>query len=237
MDLPRELRDHIIRYTLDDFHEDPENVPVDMSWEASLARDLSPWSECLPPICKVSYQLYFEATTIYLSMITPLLRDFQTTAWLTRSLAAFPADSGYSSIRRLAFRNFHGIGQTKGYELIALCPNLQKLSVMFGDEFDRPVWSPTPFQDAIEKPNGSIDAHQNLANTILMYEMHHILRVPRLKKFEFAYHSWDYIITSKSAEEMISWFSQQFLAVAMSVEIACAQLHLPSHDDYWYHVH
>ncbi|OAL51867.1 hypothetical protein IQ07DRAFT_586217 [Pyrenochaeta sp. DS3sAY3a] len=204
---------------------------IDLTYEAALARDLSPWSECLPPICKVSSQLYFEATSIYLNMITPVLRDFQTMAWLTRSLAAFPAGTGYKSIRRLTFRNFHGIEQTRGYQLIALCPSLRSLEIMFGDEYHRPERSPTPVEDVIDAPNGSIDAHENLTATILMYEMHRLFKVPNLKQLGFGFHGWTSSTSPKLAEQIISWLAQEFLAGAMSVELKCAQLHYDTSDE------
>lgn len=216
--LPRELRDHIIAYVFEDFNLER----VDFSRRhTALGRKRTPPLSDLPPICKTTLQLYYEATPGYLTRVTPILYNIEMTCWLRTWLATFPSASGYAAIRQVAFRNFHGPEQIKGYELIALCPNLLHLDIMLGDEFADPGTVPSL---AISSLSSSVNAYESLDNIILMHQLHRLLKIPRLERLDFGFHDWETPLSNHRARQVMEWLRVKFRAQGREVHIHCRQM-------------
>jgi hypothetical protein len=219
--LPRELRDEIIKYTFDDYNQEPlhfsQRHPV-------LERVVTPPIGALPPICIVSQQLYLEATPYFLILVTPISFNHATTCWIRKWLATFPSELGYRSIQQLAFRNFHGPEQARGYELIALCPKLRSLSIMFGSKrYDLEI-----------TPLTSISSHSSPANACesplsirLNHQIHKILAIPNLELFEFGFHDWEHPVNSARARHIKKWLQDRFQSKGKNVYVVCKQMQWP----------
>ncbi|CAO2654973.1 Nn.00g117060.m01.CDS01 [Neocucurbitaria sp. VM-36] len=226
--LPRELRDQIIAYVFDDF-EEPR---VEFNHVAGEQEMAPPYNE-LPALCKASKQLYYEATLSFLSRITPVLCNIGTICWLRKWLVTFPSDSGFRAIRQLAFRNFDGPEQIKGYELIALCPNIRTLDIMFGDEYADPGTIPlldimfgdadpgTIPSSAIDSLISSVNAYESLDNIISMHQLYRLVQVPHLERLHFGFHDWEQPISIDRARQVMEWLRIEFQAKGKTVHIEC----------------
>jgi hypothetical protein len=216
--LPRELRDEIIRYTFDGY--DQERLHVSRH-HFVLEQVVTPPIGALPPISTVSQQLYLQATPYFLTLVTPISTNYATTCWIRKWLATFPSDLGYRSIQQLAFRNFHGPGQARGYELIALCPRLRHLSIMFGDEHSD---SGTILSLSIRSHSSSVNANESLDNIILIHQIHRILEIPNLELLEFGFHDWEHQISYGRAAQIKEWLQVKFRAKGKDVYVVCKQM-------------
>jgi|TARA_R110002003_G_scaffold232_12_gene16819 hypothetical protein len=218
LSLPRELRDEVVRYVLDECTRDRLNFKRRHN---ILERTITAPLKALPPICATSRQLYNEATPCFLSYVTPISHDIATTCWLRRWLATFPAGLGYGSIQELSFRNFHGPEQIKGYELIALCPNLRYLQLMLGDEFSDPVTVPSL---AIKSLSSSVNAYESLDNIILIHQLRKLTDIPKLELLEFGFHDWEQPISCDRARQVKEWLKVKFRAKGRDVHVVCKQM-------------
>ncbi|KAF2129320.1 hypothetical protein P153DRAFT_366731 [Dothidotthia symphoricarpi CBS 119687] len=217
--LPRELRDEIYQYTLDD---DLKQQRLDFQQRHDVReRAITPPIRALPPICGVSKQVYYEATPFFLSQITPLSLTVETTCWLRKWLATFPSETGYRAIRQLAFRSFHGPEQIKGFELIALCPNLRSLDVMFGDEYSDPGTVPSL---AIESLSSAANAYDTLENIVVMHQLHRYIEIPKLERMDFGFHDWQGDVSCERARQVMEWLRVKFHAKGRDVHIECQQM-------------
>jgi hypothetical protein len=217
--LPRELRDHILDCLFD--NEQQRRIDFSRQHNVEEARVTRPL-ESLHPICRVSQQLYFEATPCYLSRVTPISFNVATTSWLRKWLAAFrPSGLGYRSIRQLAFRSFHGPEQIKGYELIALCPNLQYLNIMLGDEYSGAGDVPSL---AISSLSSLANAYDSLDNIILMHQLHRLLEIPMLEVLEFGFHDWAQPVSCDRARQVKEWLKGKFQGKGKEVYVVCKQM-------------
>lgn len=136
-------------------------------------------------------------------------------------LATFPCNSGFRAIRQLAFRNFHGPEQIKGYELIALCPNLRSLNIMFGDEFADPGMVPSL---SIKSLSISVNAYESLDNIILIHQLHKLLQIPKLKRLDFGFHDWKHPMSNERARQVKAWLGVKFQGDGKKVHIVCKQM-------------
>jgi hypothetical protein len=218
LSLPRELRDEVVRYVLDECTQDRLNFKRRHN---VLERNITAPLKALPPICATSRQLYNEATPYFLSCVTPISHDIATTCWLRRWLATFPAGLGYGSIHELSFRNFHGPEQIKGYELIALCPNLRYLQLMLGDEFSDPGTVPSL---AIKSLSSSVNAYESLDNIILIHQLRKLTDIPKLELLEFGFHDWEQPISCDRARQVKEWLKVKFRAKGRDVHVVCKQM-------------
>jgi hypothetical protein len=216
--LPRELRDEIIKYVFEDFNQERLHISRHHN---TLERIVTPPIRALPPICSASQQLYIETTPYFISRVTPLSCDVATTCWLRKWLASIPFELGYRSVRQLAFRNFHGPEQNKGFELIALCPNLRHLNIMLGDEYSDPGTIPSL---AISSLSSSVNAYESLDNIILMHQLHRLLDIPSLQLLEFGFHDWEQPISSDRARQVKEWLKVKFQAKGRDVLVICKQM-------------
>jgi hypothetical protein len=216
--LPRELRDEIIRYIFDDYNQ--ERLQFDQHHNV-LERVVTPPIRALPPICSVSQQLYLETTPYFLTRVTPIARNLATACWIRKWLATFPSEVGYRSIQQLAFRNFHGPEQIKGYELIALCPNLRYLNIMFGDEYSDPGTVPSL---AISSLSSHVNAYESLDNIIIIHQLHRLLEIPNLEVLEFGFHDWELGVSSHRARQVKEWFKAKFQARGKYLLVVCKQM-------------
>jgi hypothetical protein len=216
--LPRELRDEIIRYVFDDFNQERLNINRHHNVQE---RVVTPPIRSLPPICSASQQLYVETTPYFLSRVTPVSFNVATTCWLRKWLATLPFELGYRSIHQLAFRNFHGPEQIKGYELIALCPNLRHLNLMLGDEFSDPGTVPSL---AISSLSSSVNAYESLDNILLIHQLHRLVNLPRLELLEFGFHDWEQPVSGDRARQVKEWLKVKFQAHGKNVHVVCKQM-------------
>ncbi|KAL5117884.1 hypothetical protein ACEQ8H_004202 [Pleosporales sp. CAS-2024a] len=216
--LPREIRDEITRYVFDSF--DQERLHI-WRYHNVLERNITPPIKALPPICSASQQLYHETTPYLLSRIVPVSSDVSTTCWLRKWLATFHDNLGYRSIHHLAFRNFHGPEQIKGFELIALCPNLRRLNIMLGDEYSDPGTVPSL---AISSLSSSVNAYETLDNIILMHQLHRLLDIPELRLLEFGFHDWEHQVSCDRARQVKEWLKVKFHAKGRHVNVVCKQM-------------
>jgi hypothetical protein len=216
--LPRELRDEIVKYIFADFNEEWLNFERQHN---ILERNVTPPVRSLPPICSASQQLYAETTPYFLSLVTPVSRNVATTCWLRKWLATLPSGLGYRSVRQLAFRNFHGPEQIKGFELIALCPNLRHLNLMLGDEWSDPGTVPSL---AISSLSSSVNAYETLENIILIHQLHRLVDLPKLQVLEFGFHDWESSVSSDRARQVKEWLRVKFHAKGKDVNIVCKQM-------------
>ncbi|KAH7398534.1 hypothetical protein BKA66DRAFT_437583 [Pyrenochaeta sp. MPI-SDFR-AT-0127] len=216
--LPRELRDQIIEYVFEEIKQDrlTFDCPDTSHHQATNAR-----LENLPGICRASGQLYYEVTPYFLSRITPALYDIETTCWLRKWLATLPSGSGFRAIRELAFRNFHGPEQIKGYELISLCPNLCQLNIMFGDEYSDPGIVPSL---AIRSLSSAYNAYESLDNIVLMHQLHKLVDIPKLERLYFGFHDWEQPVSMDRARQVTEWLGVKFRAQGRIVRIECQQI-------------
>jgi hypothetical protein len=216
--LPRELRDHVIRYVFDDF--DQERLDFNRHHnvhEPNVTRPI----KSLPPICVVSQQLYDEVTPCFLTRITPISFNVATSCWLRKWLPTLSSGLGFRSIHQLAFRNFHGPEQHKGFELIAHCPNLRHLSVMLGDEYADAGTVPSL---AISSLSSSVNAYESLDNIIMMHQLHKLAEISSLQVLEFGFHDWEQPMSHDRARQVKEWLSVKFVAKGMDVNIVCKQM-------------
>jgi hypothetical protein len=216
--LPRELRDEIVKYVFDMFGQ--ERLHFSQHHDV-LERTVTPPNSALPPICSASQQLYIETTPYFISRVTPLSSSVATTCWIRKWLATFPLRLGYRSIQHLAFRNFHGPEQIKGFELIALCPNLRNLNIMLGDEYSDPGTIPSL---AISSLSSSVNAYESLDNIILMHQLHKLIDVPKLELLEFGFHDWEQPISCDRARQVKEWLKVKFKAKGRDVNVVCKQM-------------
>jgi hypothetical protein len=216
--LPRELRDEIYHYVFDDLNL--ERVDFHRRHNI-LQRDVTRPSRALHPLCNTSQQLYIEATPVLFSRVTPISHNVATTCWLRNWLATFPAETGYRAIKQFAFRNFHGPEQIKGYDFVALCPNLRYLSVMLGDEYSSPGNIPSL---AITSLSTSANAYDSLDNIILMHQLHKLVEIPRLEVLEFGFHDWEQPISCDRARQVKEWLGVKFRARGRDVNVVCKQM-------------
>lgn len=222
--LPRELRDQIVGYVFEEFKQNRKASEHDYASHQQMTT--VPFDH-LPTICEASKQFYYETTPDFLSRITPILHNIDSICWLRRWLATFPSGSGFLAIRQLAFRNFHGPEQIKGYELIDLCPNLRRLNVMFGDEYSNPGTIPSL---AIKSLGSSYTVHESLDDIIITYQLRRLLEVPKLERLDFGFHDWEQPISLHRAREMTEWLDAKFRAQGRNVRIGCRQI-LYNHTD------
>ena len=216
--LPRELRNEITKYVFSAFYLER----LDFSRHHNVQeRIVTPPIKSLPPICVACHQLYDETTPYFLTRIMPISFNVNTTCWLRRWLATFPSGSGYRSIHSLSFRNFHGPEQIKGYELIALLPNLKHLFVMLGDEYSDPGTVPSL---AISSLSSSANAYESLDNIILMHQLHRLVDIPNLKVLEFGFHDWEQPMSHDRARQVKEWLNVKFRAKGKEVYIVCKQM-------------
>ncbi|KAH8724891.1 hypothetical protein GQ44DRAFT_707979 [Phaeosphaeriaceae sp. PMI808] len=212
--LPRELRDLIIRFTLDEL----DQIRLDFDRTHNVREhNITPPLYSLPPICAVSQQLYHEATPYFMSKVSPISFNLATTCWLRSWLATFPAGTGYHCIRHISFRNFNSSEQLHGYELIALCPNLRHLNIMFNVEYVSP--SATPLTITPE-----VSAIESLDDLIHTYQLKKIFDVPKLQIFEFGFHHWKLPVSSERTTRVTEWFQAGFRGRGKHVDIVCSQL-------------
>jgi hypothetical protein len=216
--LPRELRDDIIKYVFDAF--DQERLRFSKHHNVS-ERIITPPLRSLPPICAVSRQLYAEATPYFLTRITLVSSNVATSCWLRRWLASFPTNLGYRSIRHLFFRNFHGPEQIRGYDLIALCPNLRSLNIMFGDEYSDPGTVPSLATTSL---SSVVNAYECFDNILLMHQLHRLIEIPNLETLEFGFHNWEQPFSSNRARQVKEWLTVKFQAKGKSTHIICKQM-------------
>jgi len=216
--LPRELRDHVIKYVFCDF--DQERLDFNRHHDVH-ERNVTPPLKSLPPICALSQQLYEETTPYFLTLITPISFNVATSCWLRKWLPTLSSGLGYRSIRRLAFRNFHGPEQHKGYELIAKCPNLHHLFIMLGDEYADAGTVPSL---AISSLSSSVNAYESLDNIILMHQLHKLADIPTLRVLEFGFHDWEQPMSHDRARQIKNWLGVKFEAKGMDVNIVCKQM-------------
>jgi hypothetical protein len=216
--LPRELRDEIIKYVFEDPNQDWLNFKRRKSISS---HSITPPTRSLPGICSASKQLHAEATPYFLSLVTPVSLNVATTCWLRAWLATLPSDLGYRSIRALAFRNFHGPEQMKGYELIALCPNLRRLNIMLGDEWSDPGTVPSL---AINALSSSVNAYETLENIIAMQQLHKLLEIPALEELEFGFHDWEVAVSEDRARQVKEWLRMKWSARGKEVNVVCRQM-------------
>ncbi|KAJ4368386.1 hypothetical protein N0V83_006743 [Neocucurbitaria cava] len=215
--LPRELRDQILAYVFDDL-EEPR---VQFKHHVARAQQMTPPYKDLPALSRASKQLYYEATLLFLTHITPVLSDIETICWMREWLSAFSSDSAFRSIRQLAFRNFHGPDQIRGYELIAMCPNIRFLDIMFGDEYAHPGTVPTL---AIKSLSSSVNAYESLDNIIAMHQLYRLVDIPKLKGLHFGFHDWDSKVSNDRARQVMAWLRAKFQAQKRHVQIECKQM-------------
>jgi hypothetical protein len=217
--LPRELRDQIFEHLFD--NEQQRRIDFDRMHnveEATVTRPL----ESLHPISRVSQQLYIEAIPSYLSCVTPISFNVATTCWLRKWLATIPPSGlGYRSIRQLAFRSFHGPEQIKGYELMAMCPNLQFLNIMLGDEYSEAGDVPSL---AISSLTSFANEYDSLDNIILMHQLHRLLDLPKLEVLEFGFHDWAQPVSCNRARQVKEWLKSKFQAKGREVYVVCKQM-------------
>ncbi|KAF2027696.1 hypothetical protein EK21DRAFT_102393 [Setomelanomma holmii] len=218
MSLPRELRDMILDYVLDDYAQERINFNRRHNVQEQI---ITTPLRALPSICATSQQLYAEAMPLFLCRVTPVSHNVATTIWLRRWLATFPLGLGYDCIQELSFRNFHGPEQIKGYELITLCPNLRYLSIMFGDEYSNPGTVPSM---AIKPLSSSANVYENLDNIILMHQLRKLTEVTNLELLEFGFHDWDQPISFDRARQVKEWLRVKFRAKGKDVPIVCKQM-------------
>jgi hypothetical protein len=216
--LPQELRDEIVEFVFSDF--DQERLRINRHHDVT-ERTIKAPRQALPPICIASQQLYLETTPLFLNRIKLASNNVATTCWLCRWLATLPAGRGYRSVRHLAFRNFHGLEQIKGIELIALCPNVRSLNIMLGDEYSDPGNVPSM---ALSTLSSAINAYENLDNIILMYQLHRLIEIPNLEVLEFGFHNWELPVSSIRARQVKQWFVSKFQAKGRSVHVVCKQM-------------
>ena len=217
--LPRELRDQIFDYLFD--NEQLRRIDFDRKHNVQEARVTRPL-ESLHPICRVSQQLYIEATPSYLTRVAPISFNVATTCWLRKWFATIPPSGlGYRSIRQLAFRNFHGPEQVKGYELMAMCPNLQFLNIMLGDEYSEAGDVPSL---GISSLSSLANAYDSLDNIILMHQLHRLLDIPKLKILEFGFHDWAQPVSSVRARQVKEWLKSKLQAKGRDVYVVCKQM-------------
>lgn len=216
--LPRELRDKVYHYIFDallwkwlDFQQH-HNV---------CEREITPPIHALPPICKASKQTYYEATPFFLKQVTPFSLNVETTCWLRKWLATFPSDTGYRAVRQIAFRNFHGPEQIKGFELLALCSNLRHLDVMLGDEYSDPGTVPSL---AIKSLSSAVNAYESLDNIILMHQLYRFVELPRLQRLYFGFHDWQGEMSYDRARQVMEWLRVKFRAKGNKVYLDCRQM-------------
>ncbi|KAF1846508.1 uncharacterized protein K460DRAFT_417572 [Cucurbitaria berberidis CBS 394.84] len=217
--LPRELRDKIIANVFNDSR--PQTTVDFKRYSVADGKEITPPYLSLPALCKTSQQLYYEATPDFLSRITPALYNIETICWFQNWLASFPSNSGFRAIRQLAFRNFHGPEQIKGYELIALCTNLRSLNIKFGDEYASPGTIPSL---AITSLSSSVNAYENLDNIIYIHQLYRLLDISRLERLEFGFHDWEQPISVDRAREVMEWLRDKFQAIGRTVYIECKQM-------------
>jgi hypothetical protein len=213
--LPRELRDEIYAYVFDDFPHQRLRIN---KYHNVHERIITPPLKALPPICATSLQLYFETTPYFLLHITLLAFNLQTTCWLRRWFATFPNSAGYISIQRLAFRNFHGPEQIKGYELLSLCPNIRSLNIMFGDEFSDPGMVPSL---AISSLSSAINAYESFDNVLLMRQFHRIIELPKLEVFEFGFHDWEEPVSWPKERQIEEWLGMKCREKGRDIRVVC----------------
>ncbi|KAH7069085.1 hypothetical protein BKA63DRAFT_100932 [Paraphoma chrysanthemicola] len=229
LSLPRELRDEIFRYVLDDYTE----ARLNFKRRHNVAeRNINVPIKALPAICGTSRQLYYETTPYLLNRVVLVSHDVATTCWLRRWLATFPDGLGYRAVRELSFRNFHGPEQNKGYELMALCPNLRYLHLMLGDEFADPGTIPSL---AIKSLSRSANVYETLDNIILMHQLLRLTDIPRLELLEFGFHDWEQPISFDRARQVKEWLKVKFEAKGKDVHVVCKQMRwngMVSTDDY-----
>lgn len=216
--LPRELRDEIYHYVFEDINL--ERVDFHRRHNTQ-EREVTRPSWALHPLCNVSQQLYVEATPRLLSRVTPISHNVATNCWLHKWLTTFPAGTGYSAVKQLAFRNFHGPEQIKGYDLIALCPNLRSLSVMLGDEYSSPGSVPS---FAITSLSTSANAYDSLDNIILMHQLHKLVDIPKLNVLEFGFHDWEQPASCDRARQVKEWLKVKFQVRGRDVNVVCKQM-------------
>jgi hypothetical protein len=216
--LPRELRDEIIKYIFNNF--DQERLHFGR-YHNVQERTVTPPINALPPICSTSQQLYDETTPYFISRVTPQSSSVATTCWLRRWLTTIPLELGYRSIHHLAFRNFHGPEQIKGFELIALCPNLRHLNIMLGDEYSDPGTIPSL---AISSLSSSVNAYESLDNIISMHQLHKLIVIPKLELLEFGFHDWEQPVSCDRARQVKEWLKVKFQARGREVIVVCKQM-------------
>jgi hypothetical protein len=216
--LPRELRDEIYKYTFEVYNQ--ERLCLSPHHHVQ-ERAVTPPIRALPPICSVSHQLYIESTPHFLVRVAPSSPNVATTCWMRKWLATFPSELGYRSIQQLAFRNFHGPEQIKGYELIALCPKLRYLDIMLGDEFSNPGTIPSL---AISSLSSSVNAYESLDNIIVIHQLHRLVEIPNLELLEFGFHDWEERISSDRARQIKEWLKVKFQAKGKDVHVVCKQM-------------
>jgi hypothetical protein len=216
--LPRELRDEIYKYVFDRYHQERLHLSQHHNIQE---RAVTPPIRALPPICGASHQLYDETTPHFLTRVTPTSSNVATTCWMHKWLATFPSELGYRSIQQLAFRNFHGPEQIKGYELIALCPKLRYLDVMLGDEYSDPGTVPSL---AFSSLSSSVNAYESLDNIILIHQLHRLVDIPNLELLEFGFHDWEERISNDRARQIKEWLKVKFQAKGKDVHVVCKQM-------------
>ncbi|KAF1919950.1 hypothetical protein BDU57DRAFT_585973 [Ampelomyces quisqualis] len=216
--IPRELRDEIVKHVFEDF--DQQRLLID-KYHNVLEQNITPPFRALPPICATSLQLYFETTPYFLRKIKLLSFNLATTCWLRKWLATFPRNLGYLSIHHLAFRNFHGPEQIKGYELLALCSNIRTLNIMFGDEFSDPGIVPSL---AISSLSSAINAYESFDNVLLIHQLYRIVELPNLEVLEYGFHDWDEPVSGARERQITEWFGIKFRGKGRDVSVVCKQM-------------
>lgn len=215
LSLPRELRDEIYKYVFDDFVR--HFLRID-KYHNVFERNITPPLKALPPICTTSLQLYFETTPYFLHHVKLLSFTLATTCWLRRWLATFPHNLGYLSIQHLSFRNFHGPEQIKGYELLALCPNVRTLNIMFGDEYSDPGIVPSL---ALSSLSSAINAYESFDNVLLIHQLHRIAELPRLEVFEYGFHDWEEPVCGARERQITEWIGMKCRGKGRDVRVVC----------------
>lgn len=215
--LPRELRDEIFDFALDDGKQERTGF----TREHDTTEQIRPPLGDLPPLCSVSQQFYLEATPRYLNRATLSSSDATNTSWLIKWLAAFPGESGYRAVQHVAFRNFHDLEQLLGYQLLSSCYNIRSLNIMFGDEF-----SNTGMLSSLSMMgySGAMNAYESIDNFMLKYQLHRLLELPKLETLDFGFHDWVQPVSTERARYMKDWLTEEFRARGRYVKIECRQM-------------
>ncbi len=204
--LPREIRDHIVEYVFDDLNGDL--ITFKQSNKCSFRKISAPF-DGLPGICNTSRLLYYEATPVFLSRVTPVLHHVESITYLRRWLETLPPRIGFQVIRRLKFKYFHGPEQIKGWELISRCPNLRHLNIRFTCESASfgSAGSAGYFETHF---NNFTSSHGGLDSIIRLYDLEKLFEIPKLERLEFGSYDWRRRYGLGRTKQLCEWLSMWF---------------------------